>query len=37
VGYLILSDHMNSCVAQQVRDGEPQAMDELLDLVKKLK
>ena len=37
VGYLILSDHMNSCVTQQVKDGEPRAMDELLELVRKLK
>lgn len=37
VGYLILSDHMNSCVTQQVKDGEPQAMDALLELVRKLK
>ncbi len=37
VGYQILKEHMNSCVAAQVRAGEPQAMDELLGLVKKLK
>ena len=37
VGYLILQDHMNTCVRQQVTDGEPGAMDELLELVKRLK
>lgn len=37
VGYLILRDHMNTCVTDRVRDDDPQAMDELLELVKKLK
>jgi len=37
VGYLILRDHMETCVTEQIRAGEPQAAEELLELVKKLK
>jgi DNA-binding FrmR family transcriptional regulator len=37
VGYLILQNHMDTCVTQQVQSGESGAMDELLELVKKLR
>ena len=37
VGYLILQDHMNTCVTEQIGNGDPQAMDNLLELMKKLK
>jgi DNA-binding FrmR family transcriptional regulator len=37
VGYLILRDHIDTCVAQQFRDGEPQAAEELLGLIERLK
>ena len=37
LGYVILQDHMNTCVVEQVRDGDTAVMDELMDLMKKLK
>jgi DNA-binding FrmR family transcriptional regulator len=37
VGYLILQSHMDTCVTDRVRSGDAGAMDELLELVKKLK
>lgn len=36
-GYIILRDHMNSCVVEDVQNGNTAVMDELLDLMKKLK
>jgi len=37
VGYLILQNHMDTCVTEQVKSGDSRAMDELLELVRKLK
>ena len=36
-GYMVLADHMNTCVVEQVRDGNSAVMDETLELMKKLK
>ena len=36
-GYLILKEHMETCVAEDVRNGSLTVMDETLDLIKKLK
>lgn len=37
LGYQVLQSHMNSCVTEKVRQGDEAVMDELLELVKKLK
>lgn len=37
LGYLILENHMNTCVADDIKAGNDDAMDELLMLMKKLK
>ena len=37
LGYVILQEHMNTCVVEQIQDGAEGAMDELMDLMKKLK
>lgn len=36
-GYLILKEHMETCVAEDVRKGSLTVMDETIDLIKKLK
>ena len=36
-GYIVLQDHMNTCVAEEVRDGNTAVMDEAVELMKKLK
>ena len=36
-GYIVLSDHMNSCVVEEVRQGNTEVMDEAIELMKKLK
>ncbi len=36
-GYMILSDHLNTCVVENVLDGNVQILDETIDLIKKLK
>jgi DNA-binding FrmR family transcriptional regulator len=37
VGYLILQNHMETCVTDRVKSGDGAAMGELLELVRKLK
>ena len=37
VGYLVLQEHMRSCVAEGVREGRDEMLDEAVDLMKKLK
>lgn len=37
LGYLVLSDHLKTCVTENVRNGKDESMDEVLDLIKKLK
>lgn len=37
LGYIILQDHMESCVTQEIRNGNPEIIAETVDLIKKLK
>lgn len=37
VGYKILDEHMQTCVTEQIRSGNNDVMNEVVDLVKKLK
>ena len=36
-GYIVLQDHMESCVTEEVRSGNTAIMEETIDLIKKLK
>ena len=36
-GYSVLREHMRTCVIEEVRSGNPQIMDEAVELMKKLK
>ena len=36
-GYIVLKSHMENCVADEVRRGNPDIMDETIALMKKLK
>lgn len=36
-GYLILKEHMNTCVVEEIQKGNTNIMDEAVELVKKLK
>ncbi len=36
-GYIILQEHLESCVTEGVRQGNENMMGEVIDLVKKLK
>ena len=36
-GYLVLQEHMETCVAEGVRSGDTGILDEALGLIKKLK
>lgn len=36
-GYVVLKSHMENCVADEVRQGNPDIMAETLELMKKLK
>lgn len=37
LGYLVLGEHLETCVRERVRDGDGEVMKEALDLIKKLK
>lgn len=37
LGYIILQDHMQTCVVQEVRNGNEEIMEEVLELIKRLK
>jgi DNA-binding FrmR family transcriptional regulator len=37
VGYLILEDHMESCVKEKIVSGDEKIIGETIDLIKKLK
>ena len=37
VGYLVIQEHMRSCVAEGVREGRDEMLDEAVELMKKLK
>lgn len=36
-GYLILQEHMESCVAEEVKKGNTAVMEETVELIRKLK
>ena len=36
-GYVVLSEHLKTCVVENVKDGNEQIMDEAIELIKKLK
>lgn len=36
-GYVILKEHMETCVVEEIRKGNTEVMDEAVELVKKLK
>lgn len=36
-GYIVLAEHMETCVADEIRKGNDQIMEEAIELVKKLK
>ena len=36
-GYILLHDHMETCVVEQIRQGNLAVVDEAVDLMKKLK
>ncbi|MBE6036461.1 MAG: metal-sensing transcriptional repressor [Clostridiales bacterium] len=36
-GYLVLQDHMETCVADGIRRGDAEVLEEAIELVKKLK
>lgn len=36
-GYIVLKDHIDSCVTDQIRAGDTEITSELIELIKKLK
>ena len=36
-GYIVLQEHLNTCVVENVQNGNTEIMSEAMDLVKKLK
>ena len=36
-GYIVLQEHLETCVEEEVQKGNTQIMEEVIDLVKKLK
>ena len=36
-GYIILQDHLETCVVEEIRNGNPPIVDEAVELMKKLK
>ena len=36
-GYIVLKEHLNTCVVEDVKSGNEQIMEEAIELVKKLK
>ena len=36
-GYTVLKSHMENCVVEEVKNGNPDIMEETLELMKKLK
>lgn len=37
VGYIVLEEHMKTCVVEQVQNGNTEIMTEAMELMKKLK
>lgn len=36
-GYIVLKTHMETCMVEEIKDGNVEVVDETLELVKKLK
>ena len=36
-GYLILQEHMKTCMTEEIQNGNTEVVDEVLELMKKLK
>ena len=36
-GYLILQEHMKTCMTEEIQSGNSEVVDEVLELMKKLK
>lgn len=36
-GYIILQDHLETCVVEEIRQGNTEVLGEAIDLIKKLK
>ena len=36
-GYIVLQEHLNTCVVEDVQNGNTEIMSEVMDLVKKIK
>lgn len=36
-GYIVLQDHLETCVTEDIKNGDDQIMDEVIELIKKLK
>ena len=36
-GYIVLKEHMETCVVEEIRSGNEQILEEAIELVKKLK
>ena len=37
LGYMVLQDHMETCVVEEIQKGNTQIVDEAVELIKKLK
>jgi DNA-binding FrmR family transcriptional regulator len=37
VGYIILEEHMETCVAEGIKNGDDEVITEAVELIKKLK
>ena len=37
VGYIILEEHMETCVAEGIKNGDDEVIAEAVELIKKLK
>ena len=37
IGYIILQDHMKTCMTEEIRKGNLEVIDEAVTLIKKLK
>lgn len=37
VGYIVLEEHMKTCVVEQVQNGNNKVMEEAMELIKKFK
>ncbi len=36
-GYIVLQDHMETCVTEKIKNGDTEVIDETVELIKKLK